>query len=77
MITADLIPSVDDENPVASYHDWTPEQTKVVTYSVGGMGFRGILVATREEAMRHATAMFGKVVEANYVPGRAFLRVMR
>jgi len=76
-IALDAIPSVDDEIPRAVYKDWTPEQTKVITYSVGGLGYRGILVATRDEAVRHAVAMYGKVLEANYVPGRAFLRVMR
>lgn len=73
----DRIPTVDDEQPIAIYHDWIPSQTRVITYAVGDLGFKGIRVSSRDEAVAHCTKNHGKILEANYTPGRAFLRVMR
>jgi len=74
----DLIPDVYQEKPIASYKDWSPETTKVITYCLDVEGrFPGIFAENRSAAEAHCKANYGRIVEANYVPGRAFLRVRK
>ncbi len=76
-LALDLIPTLDSDSPVATYQTWRPEDTKVITYSIGDAGYKGRPAESRDQALADCKLVFGKVLEANYVPGRAFLRVMR
>ncbi len=73
----DLVPSLDSDSPVATYKTWRAEDTRVITYSIGDLGYPGRPAVSRDQALADCKLVFGKVLEANYVPGRAFLRVMR
>lgn len=82
-LAPNLVPDIDQETPVATYPDWKHEDTKVVSYTIihepepvkSTIGDRW--AASRAEAKADAEARFGRVFEANYVPGRAFFRVKR
>ena len=77
-VQPDLVPTCDDGEPVATYRDWRPEFTRVLTYRIGNDLYpRDPRVESRDEAMADAVRRFGRVLEANFVPGRAFLRVPR
>ena len=76
-VEADVIPTCDTEAPSATYRNYRPEDTRIIVYSVGRLGYPGRPVDTRDQALADCKRVFGKVLEANYVPGRAFLRVMR
>lgn len=73
----DLIPTVDDEEPRASYKEWKPEDTKIVVYRIGNDDYPGIYAVSRRAAVSDAIRKHGKIIEANYVRGRAFFRVQR
>lgn len=69
------IPTVDDEEPKATYQTWSKENTEIKTYAVDNTVYPGIRAETRDAARKHCTENFGEILEANYVPGRAFFRV--
>lgn len=77
VMSEDLVPTVDSHEPglAVSYPDWSKEDTKVVTYAIGNTFYKGTFAETRDAALAHATLVYGKVYEANYVQGRAFFRV--
>jgi hypothetical protein len=76
-VTQDLVPTRDQEEPIASYPDWRKEDTQVITYRLGNDAYPGIYAENRDEALSLCKAVYGRVLEANYVPGRAFLRVFK
>lgn len=71
------LPTVDQDIPVATYEDWTPEQTRIVNYRIANNYYPGEYAETRDKAYAMATVKYGRILEANYVPGRAFFRVFR
>lgn len=75
VIAEDVVPTVDSAEPVATYKDWRPEDTRVVVYAVGNTYYPGIPAESRDAALAHAKLVYGRVLEENYVPGRAFFRV--
>jgi len=75
-LAVDLVPTVDQETPVATYLDWTPEGTVIKVYAVNS-SYPGIQADSRSQAKAHCELVFGRILEANYVPGRAFFRVAR
>jgi hypothetical protein len=81
-LTPNFVPNMEQEVPVATYIDWKKEDTHVVTFQVGSAGQGTIRntvghCATRSQAETECTKRFGRILEANYVPGRAFFRVMK
>lgn len=76
-LAPDLVPTVDQEVPVATYCDWRREDTMVVQCAIANSTFPGKRYDTRDEALRETAKKYGRVLEANYTPGRAFLRVMK
>lgn len=76
-VQVEPVPTVDAQEPVNSYPDWTPENSRVITYAVGTNEFKGIFASNREAAKKHCKQTYGEIVEENYVPGRAFLRVRK
>lgn len=80
IVEVDSVPTIDDDEPVASYREWRPEDTKVVTYCYGSTGAlykHGTQVKDKAEAVRLVTEKYGKVLEANHTPGRSFFRVFK
>lgn len=77
VLAKDQVPTVDQEVPLASYQDWKRSDTEVVTYTIGNNIYKGIYAHSREEAKAHCELTRGRILEANYVPGRAFFRVQR
>jgi hypothetical protein len=73
----DHVPTADQEVPVASYADWTKEDTRIVTYRISNDLYPGIRVESRDEAIADVKKNHGAILVANYVPGRAFFRVKR
>lgn len=73
----DRVPTSDQEAPVASYRDWNPTDTRVVTVRIGNDLFREERFESRDEARAAIEQRHGRILEANYAPGRAFFRVMR
>ena len=73
----DLIPEVTQDEPVATYKDWRDNETRIVTYAIGSDFYKGIYAETRQKAKAHCELTYGKIYEANYVPGRAFFRVAK
>jgi hypothetical protein len=73
----DQIPTVHNVDPVASYPDWTPANTKVVTCRIANDLYPGERFESREAALAAITERHGKPVEWNAVPGRMFIRVRR
>jgi hypothetical protein len=73
----DFIPTLDQDAPVASYTDWRKEDTRIVTCRIANDVYPGERFDTREEAHRAITRRHGKILEANYTPGRAFFRVRK
>lgn len=74
---SDFIPTADQDKPVASYPDWRPGDTRVITCRIANDVYPGKRYESRDEALRAVTKAHGPVLEANYVPGRAFLRVRK
>lgn len=76
--TEDEVPSMDSDEPIATYKTWRKEDTRVVTYCIGVEGlFPGIFAVSVDEAIKDCSARWGHIVESNYVPNRAFLRVLK
>jgi hypothetical protein len=74
----DHVPTLDQEVPVASHPDWTRENTRVISCRIANDLYpKDERFESRGEALAAITKRHGKVVEANYVPGRAFFRVRR
>ena len=73
------IPTVyDDAPPDPFYQDWDRESTRVVTYCIGAEGlYPGKYAPDYPAALADVTARFGKPVEVNTVPYRAFFRVRK
>lgn len=74
-LQADHVPTVDQETPFASYKDWRAEDTRVITVRIANDMYPGVRYESREEALTAVRRAHGRILEANYVPGRAFLRV--
>lgn len=77
VMAQDVVPTVDEAEPVATYPDWRKEDTVVLTYRIGNDIYPGKFAETREEAKADATLIHGRVLEENYVQGRAFFRVLK
>jgi hypothetical protein len=73
----DSVPHVAQEVPVASYRDWRKEDTRIVTCRIGNDLYPGQRYESREEAKVATEMVHGRILEANYLPGRAFFRVMK
>lgn len=76
-LAPDLVPGIDQEVPVATYCDWRREETFVVTCAISNSTFPGTRYESRDEALRATMKKHGRILEANYTPGRAFFRVMK
>jgi hypothetical protein len=72
-----LVPTIDQEEPVASYDDWLPEQTEVITCCIGDAPYKGRPFETYADAKATIKQERGRVLEYNAVPGRAFFRVFK
>lgn len=73
----DFVPTVDQEEPAASYADWTKDQTVIITCRIANDLYKGRRFESRDEAVQTVQREYGRILEANYIPGRAFLRVMK
>ncbi len=73
----DLVPTADQDIPVATYSDWTPAGTRIVTCRIANDQYPGERFESRGEAYRAVEGQHGRILEANYVPGRAFFRVRK
>jgi hypothetical protein len=72
------VPTIDDEEPVVmEYPDWCEEDTEVVTCRIANDNYKGRRFETYGEARRTVLAERGRILEQNYVPGRAFFRVLK
>lgn len=71
------VPTLEQDAPVADYPDWRPEDTRIVQCRIANDVYPGDRYETRDEAVKAVTAKYGRVLEANYTPGRAFLRVRK
>jgi hypothetical protein len=76
-LAEDHVPSLDSAQPVGTYPDWSAADTEIVTYRVGNDVYPGIRAESREAARSHCEANRGRILEANYVRGRAFFRVAK
>lgn len=77
-LAVDLVPTVDQAEPAATYADWRPEGTRVIACRIANDLYRDPRrYESREEALRALTAEFGPPVEVNAVPGRLFVRVRK
>ena len=75
--TPDLVPTADHEIPLATYQAYRKEDTRVITCAVGPSPYPGEPYDTRDQARAGTERKYGTILEANYVPGRAFFRVFR
>lgn len=73
----DFVPMMDQETPVASYTDWDPANTRVLTCRIANDLYPGERYESRDEAVAAVTRKYGRIYEANYTPGRAFFRIAR
>jgi hypothetical protein len=74
----DYVPTLDQEVPVASHPDWRREDTRVISCRIANDIYtKDERFESRAEAHAAITARHGRILEANYVPGRAFFRVRR
>lgn len=73
----DLVPDVHQDEPVATYPDWRRADTRVITCAINNDVFPGERYESREEARAAVELKYGRILEANYLPGRAFFRVRR
>lgn len=76
-VAHDFIPTLDADKPVATYRDWDPANTKIIQCRIANDEYPGDRYETRDLAISETTKKHGKILEANFVPGRAFLRVRR
>jgi hypothetical protein len=77
-VAVDVVPSMDAQQPVATYRVWRKEDTKVVSCRIANdLYLRDERFESREEAHRAISVRYGRILEQNFVPGRAFFRVMR
>lgn len=79
-IVQDRVPSLDqaDEGePAATYPDYNKRNTRVVCCRIANDAYPGERFESRDDAHSAITKRFGKILEANYVPGRAFFRVLK
>lgn len=76
-LAVDHIPTVDQAEPVASYSDWNKADTRLIVCRISNDVYPGERFESREEAVRVIGARHGRILEANYVPGRAFFRVKK
>lgn len=77
-LAVDCVPEADQPDPVATYKDWDAADTRVITCAIGeGSPYPGERFETRDEARHVIAVRHGRILEANYVPGRAFFRVLR
>lgn len=76
-LAPDIVPRLDDEAPEGSYRDWDPAKTRIVQYRVGNDYYPGEYAPTRDAALASAKQKYGRILEANYVRGRAFFRVSK
>jgi hypothetical protein len=77
MAPPEQIPHLSQDVPVATYRDWSPKDTRVITCRIANDIYPGTRYESREEAKAAVELVHGKVLEANYVPGRAFFRVFK
>jgi hypothetical protein len=82
IIAEDYVPTVDqadeDKPPPATYRDWVPEQTRVITYTNDLERYpRDRYAPTIAKAKAECELAFGPIKETNAVPGRWFFRVAR
>lgn len=73
----DHVPTLDQDAPVATYQDWTDEDTRIVTCRIGNDIYPGERYETRDEARAATELKYGRILVANYVQGRAFFRVFK
>lgn len=73
----DQVPTADQEVPVASYRDWRQEDTFVVQCAIANDVYPGTRYDSRDKAQAAVSAKHGRILEANYTPGRAFFRVFK
>lgn len=71
------IPTSDQTVPLATYQDWDPAETRIVLCRIGNDIYPGDRYESRDDAIAGTTQKHGRVLEANYTPGRAFFRVHR
>lgn len=76
-LAVDRVPTVMDETPVATYRDWNPADTRVIRCRISNDLYPGERYESRDEARAGTIIKYGPILEANYVPGQAFFRVMR
>lgn len=76
-VAPNLTPTVDAAVPLATYPDWDPRATRVIACRIGNDIYPGPRYESRDAARAAIEAQYGRVLEANYVPGRAFFRVRR
>lgn len=74
---ADHIPTLDNDVPVATYTDWDPKDTRIIVCAIATSAYPGERYETRDRARAATELKYGRILEANYVPGRAFFRVYR
>lgn len=74
----DLVPTLDDLAPVATYPDWTRDKTRVISCRIASnLYLKDEWFPTRDIARNTIAARHGRILEAYYVPGRAFFRVFK
>ena len=73
----DFVPTADQSIPLATYPDWVPGETRIIQCRIGNDLYSGDRYESRDEARAATELKYGKVLEANYTPGRAFFRVRR
>ena len=71
------VPTMDQDKPVAAYLDWRKEDTRIVTYAIGNHIYPGEFAESRDQARALCEAKHGRILEANYMLGRAFFRVRK
>lgn len=72
-----VVPNIDQEVPVASYDDWVPADTEIITCRIGDAPYKGRPFDTYAEAKATIKQERGRILEYNTVPGRAFFRVFK
>jgi hypothetical protein len=74
----DVVPSIDQEKPVAAYPNWRPEDTRVICYTTDPAKYpKDRVVIDGVSARLECERDFGEVLEVRTVPQRYFLRVRR
>ena len=76
-VAVDRVPSVNDEVPVGTYIDWNLADTRVIVCRISNDVYPGRRFDSRADAVEAITREHGRILEANYVPGRAFFRVKK